>query len=147
MKNYLAALSSVFLASLAQLFMKWGMSALPALPPAFSFQPDACFDFFFNVWDAAPWALIVIAAGIFCYALSLLCWICALKVLPLARAYPLLSLSYIIVFLAAISLPGFQESFSLTKGAGLTCIVIGVYLAAGRGRGNVPSLDKGSGAG
>ena len=143
MKKYLPALLSVVLASLAQLLMKWGMSALPALPPDFSFQPGAVLDFFFTAFAAAPWAVASIAAGICCYALSLLCWLIALKALPLGKAYPLLSLSYILVFLAAISLPGFHENFSPIKGAGLVCIVIGVYLASGRGSAfSPPPLTK-----
>ena len=136
MKKHAAALSSIILVSLAQLLMKWGVNLLPALPQDFTPQADAILNLIVSTWAAAPLPLMAIAGGILCYALSLLCWIIALKTLPLAKAYPLLSLSYVIVFLAAI--PLFAENLSATKSAGLACIIIGVWLASGgRGEGNL----------
>ncbi len=136
MKKYAAALSSIILVSFAQLLMKWGVNLLPALPQGFTPQAGAILKLIVNTWAAAPLPLMAIAGGILCYALSLLCWIIALKTLPLAKAYPLLSLSYVIVFLAAI--PLFAENLSVTKSAGLACIIVGVWLASGgRGEGNL----------
>lgn len=143
MKKYCAALFSIVLVSLAQLLMKWGVSLLPAPPQGFTPQAGAIFNLIASTWAAAPLPLMAIAGGIFCYALSLLCWIIALKTLPLTKAYPLLSLSYIIVFLAAI--PLFAESLSVTKSAGLACIIVGVWLASGgRGRGTLRGAPPGT---
>ncbi len=64
-------------------------------------------------------ALGVVSLAIFAYALSMLCWLGALKHLPLGRAYSLLSISYALVYLLAASLPVFNEHFSLSKTLGV----------------------------
>ena len=78
----------------------------------------------FSVWQHA-WLII---AGLSCYAVSMGCWIFALKQLPLSIAYPLLSLSYVLVYLGAVYLPGLQESVSVIKNIGILCILAGLAL-------------------
>lgn len=111
------ALASVGLVSSAQLGMRWSMTRLP--------QPEQ--------WLAALSAgsvdlsaLAVVMAAIFAYALSMLCWLVALRDLPLGRAYSLLSISYALVYLLAASLPLFNESFSFTKSLGVALVMLGV---------------------
>ncbi|UVM24787.1 4-amino-4-deoxy-L-arabinose-phosphoundecaprenol flippase subunit ArnF [Pseudomonas sp. B21-021] len=108
------ALASVLLVSVAQLSMRWSMTRLP--------QPDQ--------WLAVPSvdsvALAVVLAAIFAYALSMLCWLAALRDLPLGRAYSLLSISYALVYLLAASLPLFNESFSFSKSLGVALVMLGV---------------------
>lgn len=111
------ALASVGLVSSAQLGMRWSMTRLP--------QPEQ--------WLAALsagsvdlTALAVVVAAIFAYALSMLCWLAALRDLPLGRAYSLLSISYALVYLLAASLPLFNESFSFTKSLGVALVMLGV---------------------
>ncbi|MHA3737288.1 4-amino-4-deoxy-L-arabinose-phosphoundecaprenol flippase subunit ArnF [Pseudomonas sp. Eth.TT006] len=111
------ALASVGLVSAAQLGMRWSMTRLP--------QPGQ--------WLAALSAgsvdlaaLAVVIAAIFAYALSMLCWLAALRDLPLGRAYSLLSISYALVYLLAASLPLFNESFSFTKSLGVALVMLGV---------------------
>jgi len=111
------ALASVGLVSSAQLGMRWSMTRLP--------QPEQ--------WLAALSAgsvdlsaLAVVVAAIFAYALSMLCWLSALRDLPLGRAYALLSISYALVYLLAASLPLFNESFSFTKSLGVALVMLGV---------------------
>ncbi len=63
------ALGSVLLVSAAQLGMRWSMSHLP--------QPEQ--------WLSAPvdlTAVAVVLLAIFAYALSMLCWLAALRDLP-----------------------------------------------------------------
>ena len=62
------------------------------------------------------------------YALSMACWFFALRRLPLSYAYPLLSLSYVLVYLLAAVLPWFGETATLLKTAGVALIVFGVRL-------------------
>ena len=50
----------------------------------------------------------------------------ALHSFPLSRIYPLLSLSYVLVWLAAVSLPFFHEPFSWRGLAGIAVIILGV---------------------
>ncbi|NYH11773.1 4-amino-4-deoxy-L-arabinose-phosphoundecaprenol flippase subunit ArnF [Pseudomonas moraviensis] len=108
------ALASVLLVSGAQLSMRWSMTRLP--------RPDQ--------WLALPSvdsvALAVVLAAIFAYALSMLCWLAALRDLPLGRAYSLLSISYALVYLLAASLPLFNESFSFSKSLGVALVMLGV---------------------
>ena len=99
------ALGSVFLVGAAQLGMRWGMTRLPSL--------DAL------TFEALPLAaLAVLAAAIFAYVLSMLCWLGALRDLPLGQAYSMLSISYALVYLLAASLPAFHEDFSVLKTLG-----------------------------
>jgi undecaprenyl phosphate-alpha-L-ara4N flippase subunit ArnF len=111
------ALASVGLVSSAQLGMRWSMTRLP--------QPEQ----WLAALSAGPVdlsALAVVVAAIFAYALSMLCWLAALRDLPLGRAYALLSISYALVYLLAASLPLFNESFSFTKSLGVALVMLGV---------------------
>ncbi|CDF96195.1 MULTISPECIES: 4-amino-4-deoxy-L-arabinose-phosphoundecaprenol flippase subunit ArnF [unclassified Pseudomonas] len=107
------ALGSVLLVSSAQLALRWSMSRLP-LP---------------GQWltgGVDPTALAVVPGAIFAYALSMFCWLVALRDLPLGRAYSLLSISYALVYLLAAALPIFNEGFSLSKSLGVTLVILGV---------------------
>ncbi|TBW47901.1 4-amino-4-deoxy-L-arabinose-phosphoundecaprenol flippase subunit ArnF [Marinobacter halodurans] len=119
MRRYLAAGSSVLLVSFAQLAMKWGMTQLP--------DPRQ----WLQLWQdiglyTAP--LSAVAAGIIAYAVSMGCWMVALHSLPLSRAYPMLSLSYGLVYLLAGTLPGFDEEYSIIRSLGVALIAGGVIL-------------------
>ncbi|TDV58027.1 undecaprenyl phosphate-alpha-L-ara4N flippase subunit ArnF [Pseudomonas graminis] len=111
------AMGSVLLVSSAQLGMRWGMSRLPSpelwLDPAVLAQLDIS-------------AVLVIAAAIIAYALSMLAWLLALRDLPLSRAYSLLSVSYVLVYALAAALPFFHETFTVSKTLGVILIVMGV---------------------
>lgn len=108
------ALGSVFLVSAAQLGMRWGMTRLPA--PAH----------WLTLESLDRRALAVVVTAIFAYVLSMLCWLAALRDLPLGRAYSLLSISYALVYLLAASLPLFNESFSFSKSLGVALVMLGV---------------------
>ena len=108
------ALGSVLLVSAAQLAMRWSMTRLPV--PEHWLALDSL--------DLH--ALSVVIAAVFAYALSMLCWLAALRDLPLGRAYSLLSISYALVYLLAASLPLFNESFSFTKSLGVALVMLGV---------------------
>ena len=74
------------------------------------------------------YALIAVVLGLGGYVLSMGCWFFALRYLPLNRAYTLLSLSYALVYVAAVTLPWFNESISLSKTIGGLLILAGVGL-------------------
>jgi len=107
------AMGSVLLVSTAQLGMRWSMTRLPT--------PDALL-----TASIDPVAMVVVLSAIVAYALSMLCWLAALRDLPLGRAYSLLSISYALVYLLAASLPVFNEHFSLSKTAGVALVILGV---------------------
>ncbi|MGK3112700.1 4-amino-4-deoxy-L-arabinose-phosphoundecaprenol flippase subunit ArnF [Candidatus Pantoea formicae] len=115
MKGGLLALCSVLLVSLAQLVLRAAMQHFPPLAEILSPQIGQ---------HVKP--LLLLCLGLGAYALSMLCWMLALRHLPLNRLYPLLSLSYVLVWLAAISLPMFGEPFRWSSFAGVLLIVFGL---------------------
>ena len=117
------ASGSVLLVSGAQLGMRWSMTRLPE--PA---QWLAAI----SQGDVSLAALAVVFTAITAYALSMLCWLLALRDLPLGRAYSLLSISYALVYLLAASLPIFNESFTLSKTLGVTLVILGVLVINSR---------------
>ena len=116
-RGFAFASGSVLLVSTAQLGMRWSMTRLP--------QPAQWVDAI-SQGDVSLPALAVVFAAIMAYALSMLCWLAALRDLPLGRAYSLLSISYALVYLLAASLPLFNESFSFSKSLGVALVMLGV---------------------
>ena len=116
-RGFAFASASVLLVSTAQLGMRWSMTRLP--------EPAQWLSAI-NQGEVSLPALGVVSAAVLAYALSMLCWLLALRDLPLGRAYSLLSISYALVYLLAASLPIFHESFTLSKTLGVTLVILGV---------------------
>ncbi|AWH89115.1 4-amino-4-deoxy-L-arabinose-phosphoundecaprenol flippase subunit ArnF [Limnobaculum parvum] len=120
MKGYGWAAGSIVLASCAQWLMKWGMIQLPQM---------LWFGTEFQALLSSPVvALLAVGVGILFYVLSMLFWFLTLRYLPLNKAYPLLSLSYAVVYVGAILLPWFHEPFSLVRTLGVAVIMVGVWI-------------------
>lgn len=119
LRGYSLAGGSVLLTTTAQLTMKWGMIHLPTL----SLSWFTSLTLFAHVG-----ALLLVCIGVTAYLLSMICWLQALHYLPLNRAYPLLSISYALVYLATAILPWYHESFTIIKTLGVTLITLGVWL-------------------
>ncbi|WPO48752.1 4-amino-4-deoxy-L-arabinose-phosphoundecaprenol flippase subunit ArnF [Pseudomonas sp. S1Bt23] len=111
------AMGSVLLVSAAQLGMRWSMTRLPVPADWLAALSGGKVDLL---------ALGVVLAAILAYVLSMLCWLLALRDLPLGRAYSLLSISYALVYLLAANLPLFNEPFSLSKTLGVALVILGV---------------------
>ena len=116
-RGFTFACASVLLVSGAQLGMRWSMTRLP--------EPTKWLEAI-SQGDVSISALAVVFAAIMAYALSMLCWLLALRDLPLGRAYSLLSFSYALVYLLSASLPVFHESFTLSKTLGVALVILGV---------------------
>lgn len=116
MMGYLWALSSVVLVSAAQLMMRYTMMHYRDWT-----------QFLAALHQGAAW-IGWLPAGILCYGLSMLCWLFALRSLPLNRAYPLLSLSYVLVCALAILLPLFDERLNAGKLLGMALIILGLLV-------------------
>lgn len=116
-RGFTFACASVLLVSGAQLGMRWSMTRLP--------EPTQWLEAI-SQGKVSISALAVVFAAIMAYALSMLCWLLALRDLPLGRAYSLLSFSYALVYLLAASLPVFHESFTLSKTLGVALVILGV---------------------
>jgi undecaprenyl phosphate-alpha-L-ara4N flippase subunit ArnF len=116
---------SITLVAIAQLLLKIGIARFSASTPlsmAMLQNPD------FATIDIP--ALLTIGVGLFCYLISVICWLRALEQLPLNATYPLLSLSYPLVYLGAITLPMLQETASTVRTGGVLLIMLGVVLLA-----------------
>ncbi|WP_406643561.1 4-amino-4-deoxy-L-arabinose-phosphoundecaprenol flippase subunit ArnF [Pectobacterium brasiliense] len=120
-RGYAWALGSIALASTAQVLMKSGMLALPSI--SFAHWPSLS-------TLLAGWPAVAVLIGMLCYGLSMVCWFMVLRYLPLSRAYPLISLSYAVVYLAAVFLPWLNEPMSLRKNLGVLIILLGVWLVS-----------------
>ncbi|CAK7047518.1 4-amino-4-deoxy-L-arabinose-phosphoundecaprenol flippase subunit ArnF [Providencia huaxiensis] len=120
-KGYLWVLGSALLVTVAQLSLKAGVVELPSFTLGWH-------------WLQADWllanfvSLSIIFIGLVCYALSMLCWLFALKYIALNKAYPLISLSYVFVYILAVLLPWFNEPATWLKAAGIAFILLGVWL-------------------
>jgi hypothetical protein len=113
------ALCSVLLVSAAQLLLRSAMQALPSVNdiPVFI---SALWHF-----SSGTGALLL---GLIGYVASMGCWYLALHRMALSKAYALLSLSYILVWGAAILLPGWGERFSWHGLVGVGFIILGVLV-------------------
>ena len=131
-RSLLLALASVGWVTLAQLSMRWSMVRLP--------QPSRLFAALEND-SLNVYALAVVLGAIVAYGLSMLCWLAALRDLPLSRAYSLLSISYALVYLLAAFLPFFNEPLTVSKTVGVTLIVIGVVTINSRRSGNTSGKE------
>jgi len=114
MRGYGWVACSVLLVSAAQLMMRWAMPRLPDVSSLASLPAVAILP------------ALLLLAGLGAYGVSMLCWIRALHSFPLNRVYPLLSLSYVLVWLVAVCVPVFHETFSWHSLAGVVIIVVGL---------------------
>jgi undecaprenyl phosphate-alpha-L-ara4N flippase subunit ArnF len=113
---------SVALVTLAQLGMRWSLMRLPHLE---SLRIA-------GIAQLPPVPCAVLIAATAAYGASLLCWLAALRHLPLNRAYPILALSYALVYLASALLPGLDGSLSVRKSLGVALVLLGVTLINAR---------------
>lgn len=110
-------LCSVVITSIAQLGLGFAMENLPPMAQWQAFIPAL-----FSIHTGA----LALFAGLAGYLLSVFCWHNALHHLALSKAYALLSLSYVLVWVASIILPGWQGVFSLKALLGVLCIMAGL---------------------
>ncbi len=69
---------------------------------------------------------LYLTLGVLLYAVSMFVWIVALTRFPVSLAYPMLSISYVIVYVAATYLPVFNETASLEKTLGVGLVAVGI---------------------
>jgi len=118
--TWLLILSGVGLNAAAQLLLKSATNSLVHFN-AFDFQ-------------SAPAIILVLLkslpfwGGMVCYGLSVCVWIAALTKAPVSTAYPMLSLGYVVVTVAAVLWLG--ESVSIAKILGIALICAGVVLVS-----------------
>ncbi|TGC25509.1 4-amino-4-deoxy-L-arabinose-phosphoundecaprenol flippase subunit ArnF [Escherichia sp. E1130] len=112
-------LFSVIIASVAQLSLGFAASHLPPMTQLWNFIA-ALFTFDFGAR--------MLVVGLVGYLISVFCWYKALHRLALSKAYALLSMSYVLVWIASMVLPGWEGTFSLKAMLGVACIMGGLTL-------------------
>lgn len=110
--TYIIALISILLGSIAQFFLKKGMSHVNLSEEILVIFKKIIFNGY-------------IINGITCYILSLLFWLYVLSKLELSKAYPMVSLGY--VFTTILGYLLLNESITINKIIGISFIIIGVY--------------------
>jgi len=123
----IAIVGAIVAGALAQLLMKSGLS-LVTLNNV---------DSFLRSLATNPGPIMLILAGLTAYVASMVVWVSTLKRHKLNKAYPLLSLGYVVVYLLAFFWPGIQEPFTVHKSFGISLIVFGVWFSQ-----RSPSLDE-----
>ena len=117
----LLLISSIILSASGQIFMKLGMLDLHEI--AYPNGADNLSDIL-SIMPALTW----IGIGIGSYGISLLAWLGVLARFELSFAYPMLSISYALVYMVAVTWPRLGETTSPLKTAGILFIIIGVIL-------------------
>ena len=110
--------TSVLLTSVAQILFRSAMS-----------QTDVTlFEIMAIPTSLSTPAVAFLAIGALLYGTSMLLWMFALTRFPVSLAYPMLSLSYIMVYVAATSIPSMGEVGSMSKALGVGLVVVGVSI-------------------
>lgn len=79
----------------------------------------------------SPWVVLAnawIVVGFVLYVASFALWLVVLSKVELSKAYPMVSLGYVVTFVLGLLL--FQEQVSAVKVAGLLVVIAGVALLA-----------------
>lgn len=111
--------TSIVLSAVGQLSMKVGMQELHV-----SFAASGEAQQFLR--QPVFWT----AGGLFAYGLSMLAWLAVLVRYPLSFAYPLLSLSYVLVYVGATQWDRLLEAASPLRTAGTLLILAGVAIVS-----------------
>jgi drug/metabolite transporter (DMT)-like permease len=117
--SILAAISSVLLNAIAQLFLKSFASKLAT---------SKITDFSTLFLALEPKFFLILIGGLSCYGFSVLLWVVALMRLPVSTAYPMISLGFVINLILAYFL--FHEPITLWKIFGIFLIIVGVIVLA-----------------
>jgi drug/metabolite transporter (DMT)-like permease len=118
---WVSAVVSVFLSAVGQYLMKTGMSRA-AVRTALNQG---------LITGAARVATeLHVLGGVACYGVSMAIWLICLSRMPLTVAYPLVSLSLVIVIGLSVFLGG--ERINLVQSVGIMLIIAGVLLVGRR---------------
>jgi len=125
---YFCMAASILLSSVAQLSMKISMLFLAE----YTQQNIPYSNILFNHSSVFIWLFF----GLSCYAISMLFWLFAIARLELSLAYPMLSLSYVLVYFVAINWSLLGEHSSWTRSIGIFIIILGVVFISRSNRHN-----------
>jgi undecaprenyl phosphate-alpha-L-ara4N flippase subunit ArnF len=124
LRTWLILLSAIVLTAVGQIFMKLSAVQLTSWSELLHNLHQ------WQLTNAEIAGLLDFSIGISCYFASMLLWMYVLSFLKLSRAYPLLSLAYVLVYLGAVFWPGLGEDFSMEKNVGILIIMVGVVIVS-----------------
>ena len=116
---YLCMTASILLSTLAQVCMKASMVLI-----AQGMHQGG--ELLATLFDLTVLAWLVVGLG--SYALSMAFWLFAIARLELSVAYPMLSISYVLVYVVAVNWPLLNESVSWVRTLGILFVILGVVL-------------------
>ncbi|MFP3029309.1 MAG: 4-amino-4-deoxy-L-arabinose-phosphoundecaprenol flippase subunit ArnF [Arsenophonus sp.] len=125
MKGYFWSIASVILITLAKLCLKVWVIILPMFKLNYQWIIS-------NLLFKNLQACMLIFIGFIGYALSMVSWLFVLRFLALSKSYPLISLSYLLVYLLAVALPLFNESATLIKFVAVVLFILFAILIISR---------------
>lgn len=108
--------SSIFLGAGGQILLKYGVNQMGEIDLSRTGIIFTILNIFTNLF---------VISGICFFVASMILWIKVISTMELSRAYPSVSLSYIIVFLFSIAV--FDESVTAGKMTGMILVIAGVY--------------------
>ena len=114
-----ALVVSILASAAAQLLLKTGVSLSPV---AFHTAEQG---FHLSLDPADYPGLWWSVGGLVAYGVSLLAWLNVLARIPLSFAYPLLSISYVLVYIGAIASPLLAEDLTAMRTAGILLVACG----------------------
>ncbi len=114
--NLIYLFISIFLGAGGQVLLKYAVTRMGQVDLAWPQTINTIIHIFTNPW---------IITGVICFVSSMILWIKVISNMELSKAYPSVSLSYIIVFVFSILL--FNETVSSGKIVGLILVSLGVY--------------------
>lgn len=112
MKDLVLIIISVFIGAIGQIAFKYGAMQMVAEPGN-------------TLLEKIKWPIVL---GLGLYGISTILWIIALKKVELSYAYPMVSLGYVLVFIASYFL--FNEPISWLRMGGIVFIMAGIVLVA-----------------
>lgn len=116
-KELILVLIPILIGAFGQIFLKKGMLQVGGFALRNTNLVHKFIEIFMN-----PWVLF----GFLCYFLSSLLWLIAISRIQLSIAYPMLSISYILVLVASWFL--FNEPVTIARWTGVLVICFGVFL-------------------
>lgn len=116
---YLCMGASILLSTLAQVCMKASMVLI-----AQSMHQGN--DLLTSLFDLTVLAWLIVGLG--SYALSMAFWLFAIARLELSVAYPMLSVSYVLVYVVAANWSLLNENVSWVRTLGILLVILGVIL-------------------
>lgn len=119
MIKYLFLTGTLVFTVVAQIILKWQVMQLSGMPTEVLARLKWGLVFLLR-----PWILFCFVCGF----LAFVCWIAALREMPLSRAYPFMGISFILV--AWLSSIFFGELLSPAKLLGTFLVIVGLIFAS-----------------